>query len=375
MRVLVIAATPFFSDRGCHIRIYNEAKYLGKLGAEVRLCTYHIGQNIEGLDIKRIKGPKWYKKTSPGFHWGKIWLDLKLLFLCRKEIKKFQPDVIHAHLYEGLAIGYLAKKLACKKILLVFDLQGNIDEEFGSYSRKNSIARKFFTWLSKKITRWADKIVVSSENVRIWTSDVQIVRDGVDLELPERISEPKLEDKEKIERLKNWKEKEKILMYIGGISDNKGVGMLLEAFFDFSQANRKWKLALLGYGSDEEKYKKFIKEKDIENLATLTGRVDYFSLPHYLACADAVIDPKKESSESGKLMVYMAFNLPIICIDSEFTRSRLGESGFYLKSIENLGKTLDKIENVEVVEYKLENLSEEKEVEKLYSIFNELISR
>ncbi len=54
MKILTIAATPFFSDRGCHMRIYNEAKFLQKFGSIVKICTYHEGKNIDGLDIERI---------------------------------------------------------------------------------------------------------------------------------------------------------------------------------------------------------------------------------------------------------------------------------------------------------------------------------
>lgn len=376
MRILTIAATSFFSDRGCHIRIYNEAKYLGKLGAEVRLCTYHIGENIAGLDIKRIGKTGWYKKLSPGFHWGKLWLDLKLLFLVRREIKGFQPDAIHAHLYEGLAIGYLAKKISFVKIPIVFDLQGNIDEEFASYSRKNSIARKFFVWLSKRIIRWADRIVVSSENVKTRTSDVQIVRDGVDLELFENPQNLSKEEQEKIEKIKKWAGDSKILVYIGGLSDNKGVSELLKSFGGLIFKNQDWKLLLGGFGSDEEKYKKYISENNLEDFVYFAGKVNYFSLPAYLALSDAGIDPKSGSTESsGKLANLMAAGLPIICFDNEFNRARLGNKGCYLKSFDDLREALANIKSAEKIDYDLENLSEEKEAQKLFDIFESLIKK
>src|SRR4030042_5385256 len=119
MKILTIAATPFFADRGCHMRIYNKAKYLKKFGADVKICTYFGGDNIEGLDIEKIERVGWYKRTAPGFSWGKFWLDIKLIFLCRRVIKSFQPDVIPAHLYEGLGVGYLAKRLAGRNVPIV----------------------------------------------------------------------------------------------------------------------------------------------------------------------------------------------------------------------------------------------------------------
>ena len=34
LRVLVVAPTPFFGDRGCHIRIYEEVRGLAALGVD-----------------------------------------------------------------------------------------------------------------------------------------------------------------------------------------------------------------------------------------------------------------------------------------------------------------------------------------------------
>ena len=374
LKILTIAATPFFSDRGGHMRIYNEAKYLRKLGAEVRLCTYHIGENVEGLDIARIYGPKKYRKTSPGFSWGKIWLDLKMLFLVRREIKNFQPEVIHAHLYEGLAIGYLAKKMAFRKIPIVFDLQGNIGEEFQSYNRKNTIARRIFVRAAKIAIKWADEVVVSSENVNIQGRQVHIVRDGIDLDLFLNPAELSKEEQEKIEKIKNWAGNIKILAYIGGLSDNKGVGNLLESFLRFSLKNLEWKLLMGGFGEDEDKYKKYVEEKNLQNRIYFAGRVKYFSLPHYLSLATAGIDPKSGSAESsGKLANLMAAGLPIVCFDNEFNRTRLGKKGIYMKSINDLGETLEKINLSERVDYNLEEFSEEKEARKLLEIFESLV--
>ena len=51
MKILVIAPTPFFADRGCHIRIYEEARALIKKGHKIDIYTYHNGRDIKGLNI------------------------------------------------------------------------------------------------------------------------------------------------------------------------------------------------------------------------------------------------------------------------------------------------------------------------------------
>ncbi|HLM83898.1 MAG TPA: glycosyltransferase, partial [Candidatus Bathyarchaeia archaeon] len=321
MKILTITATPFFSDRGCHMRIYNEAKFLQKFGAEVKICAYHDGQNIDGFDIERIKRVKWYKRTAPGFSWGKFWLDLKLILLCRRTIRTFQPDIIHAHLYEGLGIGYIAKKMAGKKVPIVFDLQGDLEEEFKNYNKKNYIARHIFVWLSKIFISRCDWLVLSSENMipkieKIFPHKDRlfVIKDGVDLDLFKSTPELAEEEQRKLEDIAKWKADKKLLVYIGGLSDNKGVGGLLGEFSKLNSENSGWKLLIGGFGSDEEKYKKFIEENNLKDSIYFSGKVAYFSLPAYMALADAAVDPKNASSEaSGKLVNLMATRLPIIC--------------------------------------------------------------
>lgn len=383
MKILTIAATPFFSDRGCHVRIYNEAKYLRKFGAEVKICTYHFGRNVSGLDVKRISGAKWYKKTAPGFSWGKMWLDLKLIFLCRKEIKNFRPDIIHAHLYEGLGIAYWAKKLAFQKeIPIVFDLQGDLEEEFKNYNKKNLIARKIFTWLSKKAINWCDFLVLSSPNAVLSIKKIyknkdrlNVVEDGTDLDLFQNPPEISAEDKTKIEKLKSWAQNKKALVYVGGLSDGKGTGKLLEVFSKIARAGTDWKLILAGFGEGEEKYREYVKENNLQEFVNLPGRIGYFSGPHLFSFADAAIDPKSGSAEgSVKLMSYMAAGLPVVCFENEFNRNKLGEAGYFMREMEDLQNILPKIEKGKKIEYeKLAELSEEKETRKLFEIFQSII--
>ena len=42
----MIAPTPYFSDRGCHVRIYEEAKALKARSHEVVIVTYHLGRDV-----------------------------------------------------------------------------------------------------------------------------------------------------------------------------------------------------------------------------------------------------------------------------------------------------------------------------------------
>lgn len=363
------------------------------------ICAYHNGEDVESLNISRISDVSWYKKTSPGFSWGKIWCDLKLITLVRKEIKKFQPDVIHAHLFEslgtgwvaGLAIGFRNRVLGFgnqRKIPIVLDLQGDLKKEFESYNKKNSLAKIFFVAMSKWLINKADAMVVSSENALESAKEnyknpdeIMVIKDGIDLEMFRDTKET--EENSEVNKIKTWQGSDKLLVYTGGLENSKGVGELLNTF-NTGDTNG-WKLLLFGQGADRRKYVRMYVPGNVhdvkENYPYNNERIwfssesGYFSLPNYLRLTDAAIDPKRDSTESsGKLVNYMAAGLPIICFDNDFNRSVLRDQGIYINEMGQLSDALKKAEASDRINYDLEKNSEEKEAEKLFEIIGRITS-
>ena len=97
LRVLMIAPTPYFADRGCHVRIYEEARALTERGHEVCIATYHLGRDIPGVRVIRIPAIPWYNKLEAGPSWHKPYLDMLLLGTVLAEIRSFRPHLLHAH--------------------------------------------------------------------------------------------------------------------------------------------------------------------------------------------------------------------------------------------------------------------------------------
>jgi glycosyltransferase involved in cell wall biosynthesis len=190
-RILMIAPTPFFADRGCHVRILGEAKALIKLGYQVTLCTYFLGRDVDGIPTERTLAIPWYKKLSAGPSWHKCYIDLLLLCKVLKSCRRFRPDIIHAHLHEGIVIGKLASRLF--GIPLVADLQGSLTDELLAHNFLPNYGWliKLMRLVERKINQMPAHLIVSStENARacvrtygISAERVSPVVDGVDLEI------------------------------------------------------------------------------------------------------------------------------------------------------------------------------------------------
>jgi glycosyltransferase involved in cell wall biosynthesis len=190
-RILMIAPTPFFADRGCHVRILGEAKALINLGHQLLLCTYFLGRDVEGIPTERTMTVPWYKKLSAGPSWHKFYIDLLLLWKVLRACRKFRPDIIHAHLHEGIIIGKIASQLF--KVPLVADLQGSLTDEILAHKFIPNIRFlvKTIRWVERKINQMPAHLIVSSaqtaqacvQNYGIAAERVTSVMDGVDLEI------------------------------------------------------------------------------------------------------------------------------------------------------------------------------------------------
>src|SRR5262245_5400296 len=190
-RILMIAPTPFFADRGCHVRILGQAKALLRLGHQVTLCTYHLGRDVDGIPTERTLAVPWYQKLSAGPSWHKFYIDLLLLWRVLVACRKSRPEIIHAHLHEGIVIGKIASRLF--GVSLVADLQGSLTDELLAHKFIPNVrwVIGFVRWVEKRISRMPAHLIVSSRHTAqiciglygVSEDRVTSLMDGVDLEI------------------------------------------------------------------------------------------------------------------------------------------------------------------------------------------------
>ena len=342
MKILVIAPTPFFADRGTHIRILEEALALEKLGHKITLATYHIGRDIQGevktrMDIRRIHRLLfWYKKLEAGPDWQKIILDVLLLrkvfYLARKQ----RPEIIYAHLHEGVFIGWLVQKmLYWRKIKLVADFHGSLTKEMVSH---NYLGGGWLLKIFRKIEIWIDNLgdfaVTSSwEN----TQEIQKIRkqgkietvlDGVNLDYYANLPE-KIESKKELELPLN----KIIITYTGALVPNKGTAYLFEALKIVLEKSDAFYFIIAGFPI--EKAEVFVKNNNLSRNIRLIHPLNYFDLPQILNASDIGIDPKDSATRqaSGKILQYMGAGLPVICFNRENNRQYLADGGIYTEKV------------------------------------------
>lgn len=392
VNILVVAPTPFFSDRGTHIRILEEALAMEKRGHDVTIATYHIGQDLPDslgshIDVRRIRRLLfWYKKLEAGPDWQKIILDLllikKVFFLARTK----RPDIIHGHLHEGALIAWIVQKmLFWRDIKVVADFHGSLTKEMVSHQYLGvSLLQRVFQWIEHRIDNMGDAAVASSWNNaadirKVRPSGVEVLLDGTRLSMFDG-----LPSKQEIRKQYGISEDAVVITYTGAFIKNKGIQYFLEALPAIVQACPRAHFVLAGFPLDMIAGDIPV---ELRERVTIISPSPYFDLPKILRMSDIGVDPKGEATReaSGKTLQYMGAGLPVACFGTENNREYLDEGGSYAGEMTaaSLAQAILSLTTDETVRSKKGQINRERAVqfsweknaEKAEGIYRELLKK
>ncbi|WP_246163575.1 glycosyltransferase family 4 protein [Oryzomonas sagensis] len=331
LRIMLLVPTPYFSDRGCDVRAYEEAKALIRCGHNVRIFTCHLGREMPGVATIRMPRVPWLKQLSVHPSWHKPYFDILMSYQALKFARAFRPHLIHAYGHEGAWIGgRLKKRLG---IPLVFEYQGSLTGEMieQGFIKEGSLLHRFNSWLERRINmRSADLIVTSSVSaardlVGPWGADQKMVAslvDGVDTALFRPYGREEVRNKLRLPP------GVPLVVYLGTLDRNQGIDALLSSIVLLRSKGSPIRFLIMG--APEEEYRAKAVELGIERMIIFTGRIDYEKAPFYLSAGDIAVSPKISLlGSNGKLLDYMACGLPIVAFDMPVNRELLGDAGVY----------------------------------------------
>ncbi len=309
------------------------------------LCTYNLGCDVEGVEAIRTASIPGYTKLEAGPSAFKYLADILLFFKVCSLIKRRQPDIIHAHLHEGVLIGWMARLIFFwRKIPLVFDMQGSLvgELEAHGYFQKYRFIKRLFWSIEYLITRLPNRILCSSQNsvdilinqFNVTSGNVTLVNDGAD--------DFQVSDDETRGVGIAIPDDKTIVIYTGALLEVKGLGYLCSTILEANKRGLNCHFLVIGY--PEQVLREYCEKNSLLTMCTMTGRVPYESLGQYLALADVALEPKLTDSgeASGKLLNYMGAGLPVVCFDTASNRQILGKSGYYAAA--ESGTLVDQIE-------------------------------
>jgi glycosyltransferase involved in cell wall biosynthesis len=336
-RVLAIAPTPFFVDRGGHVQIYEQARALQRLGNTVEICTYHLGRDMPGIPTHRIRQVSWYTKTDAGPAWGKLYLLVLLFFVSWRELRRFKPDIMHGHGWDGCWIAFALRTLTGTPF--VFDMQGSFTGEIVAhgYAKTHSLFFRLLRWIERRTLNLGPVVTQSEQMVQDAIRDFGVrpdrifhTFDGVDtddLNPAARNSAEALALRAEL----GLPADKKVVVFLGLLKPYQGVDSLLDAIQILVNTDQYTGAHFLIMGfPDVEKYQAKAAALGLAAYTTFPGKIDYKRRKYYYALGDVAVAPKLSPTEGdGKIYDYLAMGLPIVAYDRPASKEILGDLAFF----------------------------------------------
>ena len=296
--ILVIASTfPRWKNDSTPRFIYDLSEKLSSRYKMIVLAPHHKNakkkENMGKLEVRRFVyfKPEILQKLCYG---GGIIPNMKNSFLAKiqmpllilseffssyRMMKKENINIVHTHwiLPQGF-IGSILKKLY--KVPLIVTIHGS-----DLFPLKNKLFKKLQNFAMKN----ADYVTVNSHATRDelikrfpnYTYKIKIIPMGVDINLFK---------KRKVQKPKKYI-KNRLVLFVGRLSDQKGIQFIIDSMPDLIRHNPKIKLLIIGEGPYEKNLKERANIRGVVDNIDFLGSVSAEGVAKYYNFADIFILP------------------------------------------------------------------------------------
>ncbi len=318
--VAMVAACPFPSNWGTPGAIREMSQTLAEFGHNINVVTYPFGEDLPVGKVKIWRLPYWRKKPRSlysGPSLEKILLDLLLVFELCRVIRRERIQIIHAHNYEGVLIGIIAKLFTGR--LLLYNASNLMSDELPSYGfiKPVFVAKALARLLDWLVPKFPDQFIAVSKELRaalttrgIPDARVALVPCGISPEMFERPNPEPLRARFRVGT-------RPVVMYTGINSPLQRIDYLLRAFWLVLQHEPN---ALLMVVSPLEKDPDFGKNQSLARSLGIGDSVIWVEghkltqLADYLEMATVTVIPRPNvPGHPIKLLNSMAAGKPTVC--------------------------------------------------------------
>ncbi|MEN8222256.1 MAG: glycosyltransferase family 4 protein [Acidobacteriota bacterium] len=315
MKILMIAPEPFFEPRGTPFSEYFRIKSLSRLGHEIDLVTYPIGEDkeITGLKIFRCLRPPFIKTVKTGPSAAKIFLDLTLFFKAAGRLMRKKYDLIHTHEEANIMGAFFSKMTGTPHL---YDMHSSLVQQMENFQFTKS---KFITSIFRKTEKIslnnAKSVIVICQALYEYASKITekkkltIIENFID-------DTPDVLDSEKLRRYKNElnPDGKKMITYAGTLETYQGIPLLIECMEILDDS---YKLVLIGGKPGQvEKIRSEIAEKGLSGKIVLLGSKDPHEIPYYLNVSDVLVSPRILGTNIPlKIYSYLKSGIPLVVTD------------------------------------------------------------
>lgn len=315
MKILMIAPQPFFQPRGTPISVLHRLNTLSKLGHQIDLVTYHLGETIpfERVTYYRIPNIPFVKKIKVGPSKSKVVLDWFVFINALKLLLRQNYDVIHSHEEAGFFGAWLAKKFG---VLHLYDMHSSLPQQLTNFQFTRL---RFLIRIFERLERWtierSDAMITICPELYSYVAQnypnkkqmlIENVADNSSVFQPDAATN-------------NIREKyhlnsKTIILYAGTFEPYQGLDLLIEASQSVIAQNRDVIFALVGGNTNQvEQYRERARKAKVSDHFLFTGQVSPEMVPQFLNVADILVTPRIEGNNTPlKIYSYLKSGKPIV---------------------------------------------------------------
>jgi len=316
MKILMIAPQPFFQPRGTPISVLHRLNALSKLGHEIDLITYHLGETIQISNILYHRIPKipFINKISVGPSKKKIVLDLFVIGKVLKLLIKNKYDVIHSHEEAGFFGAWFASLFG---IMHLYDMHSSLPQQLTNFKfTKLKVLIKLFEILERKTIENSDALITICPELynyvnKLYPDKKQVLIENV-AENSDIFDRSNLED---LNLRDTYKLNSKtVILYAGTFEPYQGLDLLIESSKEVLSKTSNVTFTLVGGNPEQvEHYRQHVKKNNLSDYFVFTGQVSPDLVPQFIDIADILVTPRVEGNNTPlKIYSYLRSGKPIV---------------------------------------------------------------
>lgn len=310
MKILILTSNyPRWVNDSTTPFVHSFARELVNQGHKVKVIAPHYqgaktNDEMDGVLIKRFKYFYPVNAQTVCYQGGALGnlsknpinkLKLPALVFCElittiKEIMFWKPDIVNSHwlLPQGFVAALACKLTNTKHVATVhggdvFALNSPLMKKLKAFAINNSQLVTVNSSVTEKVT----KALAPESSTPLFRMPTGI------LPLPEL-------DKIKIDTLRSQlkqTETEKLLLFVGRLSEEKGVREAIQATQLLLKDGQNVRLIIIGEGHEKQAFKNLAKELEITNAVDFIGWVPNQAVYYYFSACDIFVGPSKKSSD------------------------------------------------------------------------------
>lgn len=291
---------------------------LTELGHEVFIVTVSVPDYDTSLEKNIIRIP-----SIPFAKWKEFRVGVPTFFhRSFRQVRALNLDVIHTH--TEFSLGLLGRFFAKYLHLPLVHTYHTMYEDYTHYvlSIGQPVVKALMKKGSKFYVQGYDLVIVPSKKTKNAlrsygvTNEIAILPTGINVNQFDRL--PKTSPiVQNLAQRYGYIEKNKILLSLGRVSQEKSIDFLIEAMPELLAESPELRLLIVGDGPYRPELEKLTQALSLESAICFAGRIPFCDVSQYYSLADFFVNASKTETQGLTIFEAMATSLPVIVYDDE----------------------------------------------------------